>query len=50
MAALKGGAYTTVPIESVISGNKFADVDSYYEKEDYLPKVKEFLGHPMFLK
>ncbi len=50
MAALKGGAYTTVPIESVISGNKFADVDSYYEKENYLPKVKEFLGHPMFLK
>ena len=49
MAALKDGRYTTVPIESVISGKKFADVDSYYDKKNYLPKVKEFLGHPMFL-
>jgi len=49
MAALKGGSYTTIPIESVISGKKFADMDSYYDKVNYLPKVKDFLSHPMFL-
>jgi len=49
LVALQGGKYTTVPLDMVISGKKHADVDSYYDKENYLPKVKEFLGHPMFL-
>ena len=49
MVGLQGGKYTTVPIESVISGKKYADVNSYYDKENYLPKVKSFMGHPMFL-
>ncbi|NPV40280.1 MAG: ATP-dependent 6-phosphofructokinase [Anaerolineae bacterium] len=49
LAALQHGKYTAVPLESVISGKKYADVDSYYDKENYLPKVKSFLNHPMFL-
>ena len=49
LAALQGGKYVTVPLDSVISGKKYADVDSYYDKENYLPKVSAFLGHPMFL-
>lgn len=49
LVALQGGKYTTVTLDTVISGKKHADVDSYYDKDNYLPKVKEFMGHPMFL-
>lgn len=49
LVALQGGKYTTVPLDMVTSGKKHADIASYYDKENYLPKVKEFLGHPMFL-
>jgi 6-phosphofructokinase 1 len=49
LAALKDGKYTSVPLESVISGKKYADVDSYYDKENYKPFVKVFQNHPMFL-
>ncbi len=49
MVALQGGRYTTVPIEIVLSGNKQLDIDAYYDKENYKPKVKDFIGVPMFL-
>lgn len=49
LTAIKDGKYTTVPLDSVISGKRYADVEAYYDKENYLPKVKEFLGHPIFL-
>ena len=49
LTALQGGKYTTVPLDAVISGKKHADIASYYDKENYLPKVREFMGHPMFL-
>lgn len=49
LTALQGGKYTAIPLDSVISGKKYADVDSYYDKENYLPKVKTYLNHPMFL-
>jgi 6-phosphofructokinase 1 len=49
MTALQGGRYTTVPIEIVLSGKKRVDVEAYYDKENYKPKVKDFLGVPMFL-
>ncbi len=49
LVGLQGGKYTTVPLDMVVSGKKHADVNSYYDKEKYLPKVNEFLGHPMFL-
>ena len=50
LTAIQDGNYTSVSLESVISGKRHADVESYYDKENYLPKVKNFLGHPMFLR
>jgi 6-phosphofructokinase len=49
LVALQGGKYTTVPVEIVLTGKKQVDVDAYYDKENYKPKVKDFLGQPMFL-
>jgi len=50
LTAIKDGKYTTVPLDSVISGIRYVDVEAYYDKEKYLPKVKEFLGQPVFLR
>ncbi len=49
LVALQGGKYTTVPVEIVLTGKKRVDVEAYYDKENYKPKVKDFLGVPMFL-
>ena len=50
LTAILDGKYTTVPLDSVISGTRYVDVEAFYDKENYLPKVKEFLGHPIFLR
>lgn len=50
LTAIQEGKYTTVPLETVISGKRYADVESYYDKNNYQPKVKDFIGHPMFLR
>jgi 6-phosphofructokinase 1 len=49
LVGLQGGKYTTVPVETVLAGKKIVDVEAYYDKENYKPKVKDFLGVPMFL-
>jgi 6-phosphofructokinase 1 len=49
LVGLQGGKYTTVPVETVLAGKKQVDVEAYYDKENYKPKVKDFLGVPMFL-
>lgn len=49
LVALQGGRYTTVPVGIVLTGKKQVDVEAYYDKENYKPKVKDFLGVPMFL-
>ncbi len=49
LVALQGGRYTTVPVEIVLTGKKQVDVEAYYDKVNYKPKVKDFLGVPMFL-
>lgn len=49
MVALHDGKYATVPLEYVLTGKKFVDVDRFYDKENYRPKVKNFMGVPMFL-
>jgi ATP-dependent phosphofructokinase / diphosphate-dependent phosphofructokinase len=49
MVALHGGKYTTVPVEMVMTGKKRVDVPSFYDVENYKPKVRDFLGVPMFL-
>ena len=50
LTSVQDGNYTTVPLEMVISGKRYADIDSYYDKDNYLPKVKDFIGHPIFLR
>ena len=50
LVALQDGKYTTVPFEMVVSGKKQVDVDNFYDVENYRPKVKSFVGVPMFLK
>ncbi len=49
MVALHGGKYTTVPIEMVLAGRKRVDVPAYYDIENYRPKIRDFMGVPMFL-
>lgn len=49
MVALRAGAYTHIPISTVISGVKRVDVDELYDIEAYRPKVRHVLGKPMFL-
>ncbi len=49
MVALHGGKYTTVPVDMVLAGKKHVDVPSFYDIETYRPRVKDFMGVPMFL-
>jgi 6-phosphofructokinase len=49
MVALHGGKYTTVPVDMVLAGKKRVDVPSYYDIETYRPKIRDFMGVPMFL-
>lgn len=49
MVALHGGKYTTVPVGMVLAGKKRVDVAAYYDIENYRPKVRDFMGVPMFL-
>ncbi len=49
MVGLSEGKYTTVPLDYVLTGKKFVDVDKFYDKENYRPKIKNFMGVPMFL-
>ncbi|MFO8036607.1 MAG: 6-phosphofructokinase [Anaerolineales bacterium] len=49
MVALQQGNYTTVPVQLVISSQKKVDVTALYDAENYVPKVKDMLGKPMFL-
>lgn len=50
LVGLTDGRYSAVPLEMVTSGKRVVDVDSYYDKNAYKPKISEFLHHPMFLK
>jgi len=49
MVALHGGKYTTVPIDMVLAGKKRVDITAYYDIENYRPKIRDFMGVPMFL-
>jgi 6-phosphofructokinase len=49
MVALHGGRYTTVPIDELCKGKKQVDIEKFYDSESYRPKIKEFIGVPMFL-
>ncbi len=49
MVALRDGSYTHIPMSAVTSGIKRVDVEELYDAENYLPKVRNVLGKPMFL-
>ncbi len=49
LVALHGGKYTTVPINMVLAGKKRVDVPSFYDIDYYIPKIRDFMGIPMFL-
>jgi len=49
LVALHGGKYTTVPINMVLAGKKRVDVPSFYDIDQYIPKIRDFMGIPMFL-
>ncbi|MHB8807392.1 MAG: 6-phosphofructokinase [Anaerolineaceae bacterium] len=49
MVALRDGKYTTFPLDQVTSGKRMVDVEAYYDKENYKPRVKNVMGLPMFL-
>jgi 6-phosphofructokinase 1 len=49
MVALQNGVYTTVPMDTAVSGTKRVDVGELYDVEQYRPRVGHLLGKPMFL-
>lgn len=49
MVALHGGRYTSVPVDTLLKGKKHVDVANFYDSENYRPKIKDFIGVPMFL-
>jgi ATP-dependent phosphofructokinase / diphosphate-dependent phosphofructokinase len=49
MVALHGGKYNNVPIETVLADKKRVDIPNFYNIETYRPKIKDFMGMPMFL-
>jgi 6-phosphofructokinase 1 len=49
LVVLREGRYGHDDIEIVAQGVKRVDVDTFYDIEQYLPKVTEVLGKPMFL-
>ena len=49
MMALQGGRYTTVPVDTCITGTKRVDVARLYNSETYRPAIKLILGTPMLL-
>ena len=49
MVAIQKGVYTSVPLELVTTGKRQVDVDRYYDKENYKPRIKDIEKMPMFL-
>lgn len=49
MVAIREGIYTHIPMSTVTSGLKRVDVDQLYDVDQYLPKVRNVMGKPLFL-
>jgi 6-phosphofructokinase len=49
LVAITGGRYTTVPISTVGAGTKQVDVERFYDRASYRPKIINVLDLPMFL-
>ena len=50
MVALNEGRYTSVPVDTMTTGQKRVDFDKFYDIKEYRPKIKEYIGMPMFLR
>jgi 6-phosphofructokinase 1 len=50
MVALNEGRYTSVPVDTIVKGKKRVDVDKFYDVDLYRPKIKQYVGMPMFLR
>ena len=50
MVALNDGRYTSVPVNTMVTGKKRVDVEKFYDVELYRPKIKQYIGMPMFLR
>jgi 6-phosphofructokinase len=49
LVAISGGRYSTVPIGTVCAGSKQVDVERFYDRASYRPKIVDVLDLPMFL-
>jgi len=49
LVALRNGNYVNVPLDVLGQGVKRVDVDSLYDVQQYLPKIRHVDGKPMFL-
>ena len=49
MVAIREGIYTHIPMNMVTSGLKRVDVEQLYDASEYLPKVRNVMGKPLFL-
>jgi 6-phosphofructokinase 1 len=49
LVALQSGAYTAIPLDTVTRKQKRVDVEEFYDRDQYRPKVAHQLGKPMFL-
>jgi 6-phosphofructokinase len=49
MVCLHGGKYGNVPINMILAGKKMVDVPAFYDIENYRPRIRDFMGVPMFL-
>ncbi len=49
MVAIQQGRYTAVPVEIATTGRRQVDVSELYNSQEYLPKIRDVRGKPMFL-
>jgi 6-phosphofructokinase 1 len=49
MVALRSGVYTHVPLTVTRDGARKVDVEAFYDREGYRPKIRRVDGKPMFL-
>lgn len=49
LVSINAGRYSTQPIEVTGEGNKQVDVDRFYDRAEYRPKIVGVMGLPMFL-
>ncbi|HEV7670307.1 MAG TPA: hypothetical protein VGS22_17450 [Thermoanaerobaculia bacterium] len=49
LTAVVGGRYAAVPLEEMGESAKRVDVERFYDRDAYRPKITGVLGLPMFL-